>query len=75
MADKIIRELGTIGPDDMAKVEVFQPTMRLRWVMRKFKLPDFYQPGETESPVLQQLWRGSRGTERWEDVPVEHADN
>jgi hypothetical protein len=51
--------------------EHFVLTSRLRWVTRLVKLLPFYHPSETTTQVLQQMWKGNKGTQRWEDVPTE----
>ncbi len=54
--------------------ESFTLTTRLRWLTRVVtvvKLPPFYQPQVTTTQVLQQMWIGEKGTQRWQDVPTE----
>ena len=51
-------------------LESFEITPQLRWVEKWIpideKQTDIYTQ---EYKVLQQLHRGNRGTEKWEDVP------
>lgn len=46
--------------------ETFSPTNGLRFVVRV--------EGPTIKRILQQMWQGSHGSQRWEDVPSIHAN-
>lgn len=50
------------GPLPLA-TETFTITPRLRFVVRA--------EGPTIKRILQQMWQGTTGTQRWEDVPIE----
>lgn len=50
---------------DFVQPEFFQITPQLRWINRR----DISMPSHYDS-VLQQLWQGSNGAQRWEDVPT-----
>jgi hypothetical protein len=43
--------------------EAFAATPQLRWSVR--------QGWPTPPPVLEQLWRGHKGSQEWRSVPVE----
>lgn len=45
-------------------VEDWQPTCNLRYVYRQVFA------SRPKEKILQQLWRGSLGSQKWEDVPV-----
>lgn len=50
------------GP--LPNTENWAPTISLRFVRRA--------EGPTMKNILQQMWQGSQGNVRWEDVPVVH---
>jgi hypothetical protein len=63
--DPIITMDGTPWPSVM-----FSATTQFRWARRTVKLDPFFFPDETVTTVLQQMYQGSDGTQRWEDVPI-----
>jgi len=45
-------------------VEYFVPTLRFRWFLKKNTVIEF----NLEEKVLQQLYQGSNGSQKWEDI-------
>lgn len=50
----------------------YEPTMRLRWFECYRPHPDFSEEVRVKVKVLQQLWLGSAGDTKWEDVETEY---
>jgi hypothetical protein len=45
--------------------ESWQPTCNLRWIYRSKK----FDPINLDM-ILQQMWQGSQGNQKWEDIPI-----
>ena len=50
-------------PTHRLEPELFTPTMHLRWRVPPYTI--------TQPRVLEQAWRGTKGTVEWRPVPVE----
>lgn len=51
------------------QVVILSPTMHLRIVRREVKLNPFYVPNTAIERVIQQMFVGTDGSERWIDIP------
>jgi hypothetical protein len=45
--------------------EFFSPSFRLRWAIRYIPID---ATSQKEEKILQQMWIGNFGTEKWEDI-------
>ena len=47
----------------------YTATTELRW-FKKYVRSDYVIDSLEEKTILQQLWQGSKGHQKWEDVPT-----